>query len=160
MTELGMDNQNQIGSGDQQQQGPVVQHQPEANGDEDQQGSVHPSDHPESGGKETTPINTKECKNGSSGTVDHPAPPDYANRRQDTLGTAPRKQPEQPIPESPGDAAVPEHPSRCATSADLDRDCSCFIRGLQRRPRPHVCRLAISCECSHGSSGGQPFCGR
>lgn len=99
-------------------------------GDEDQQGSIHPLDHPKSGGKATTPINTKACKNGSSGTVYHPAPQDYANKRQDILGTAPRKQSDQPTPESPGDAAVPERPSRCATSADLDRDCSCFIRGL------------------------------
>ena len=46
----------------------------------------------------------------------------------------------------PRHAAPPKQPAKWAPSAEPDRDCSCFIRGFQRSPRPHVCRIAISCE--------------
>ena len=62
--ELGTDNQKQPDPGDQQLQSPVVQDQPEVNGDEEQQGPIHPLDHPNSGREKTTSTNSKVKKMG------------------------------------------------------------------------------------------------
>ena len=64
MIELGTDNQKQPDPGDQQLQSPVVQDQPEVNGDEEQQGPIHPLDHPNSGREKTTSTNSKVKKMG------------------------------------------------------------------------------------------------
>lgn len=61
--------------------------------------SIHPLDHLKSGGEEITPITTMNCKNGYSGTVDHSAPQDYANKRQEPSRTGLQEQLDQPTPE-------------------------------------------------------------